>query len=177
MVQCARCGEESDDLRILRSRSNGPGRKGEAVCAFCLAEAHDNGGLTAEEIAQEDARWDRIFARFVDPDYYRTPAPILQSSFRAFSSQMEILYGSPVPRVVPVKNTRAIRKTEKVSTQVLIDALRNFYAVNRRIPKRRDIGTGGTPGWPTYWRRFGSLGNALDAAGLGASSQMETLCR
>jgi hypothetical protein len=45
-----------------------------------------------EQIAQENARWDRIFQRFIDPDYYyRSSIPALGSSFSAFAEQMEAL--------------------------------------------------------------------------------------
>jgi hypothetical protein len=91
MAHCARCGKESSELRTLRSRSNGPGRNRERVCGECLTAAHKNVGPTAEQIAESDARWDRVFARFIDPDYYRTAVPVLQSSFGAFASQMETL--------------------------------------------------------------------------------------
>ena len=91
MAQCARCGGESNELRTLRSRSNGPGRHREHVCAACLTQAHKNTGPTAEQMAESDERWDRVFQRFIDPDYYRAAVPALQSSFGAFAAQMETL--------------------------------------------------------------------------------------
>jgi hypothetical protein len=57
-----------------------------------LAEAYENTGLTAEQIVQDNARWDRIFAeKFADPNYYAPRIPTLQSSFGAFAGRMEVL--------------------------------------------------------------------------------------
>ncbi len=44
-----------------------------------------------EVIEAEDARWNRIFSRFVDPEYYAPRVPSLQSSFGAFAGRMELL--------------------------------------------------------------------------------------
>lgn len=39
----------------------------------------------------DERRWDRVFARFVDPDYYSARVPSVGSSFPAFAAQMEVL--------------------------------------------------------------------------------------
>ena len=84
MAQCGRCGQETDDLRVLRCR--GEHRKRERVCAHCQVEAR-----TLGQVTDSNARWDRIFQKFVDPDYYAFPLPTMQSSFVAFASQLEVL--------------------------------------------------------------------------------------
>ena len=91
MAQCARCGTESGSLYTLRPRRNG-GRYRELVCGGCRTEAHKNTGPTAQWIAADNARWDRVFQRHVDPMYYAPMIPTLQSSFGAFASQMEVAY-------------------------------------------------------------------------------------
>jgi hypothetical protein len=90
MALCERCGGKSNDLKTLMTRGNA-GRKREKVCPSCLAEAYEHTGMSATEIAQDNARWDGIFARFIDPDYYKIPAPTFGSSFGAFASRMEML--------------------------------------------------------------------------------------
>lgn len=90
MAQCGRCGAERSEVYTLKPRGNELRRR-ETVCAECRTEAHENRGLTAAEIVKENARWERIFRRSVDPDYYlRTPARI-GSSFGAFATLMEFL--------------------------------------------------------------------------------------
>ena len=88
MATCGRCGKTAE-LQVFWAG----GKRRERLCEGCHAEAKENRGLTVEQIAEENERWERTFQKFVDPTYYRRPAmATLQSSFGAFASQMETLY-------------------------------------------------------------------------------------
>lgn len=72
--------------------------KGENAPKFCSSDCqhthHDTSraGRPSREVAlAEDAKWERVFQRFVDPDYYAPRTPTVQSSFGAFAAQMEVL--------------------------------------------------------------------------------------
>lgn len=56
----------------------------------------------------------------------------------------------------------------KISEQVLADCLRDFYVLNRRLPRQKEFGPsrGRLPSYCVYRRHFGSLANAFKAAGL-----------
>ena len=88
MAQCGRCGRESDSLYGFRTDAYA---RREKICGACHEEAKENRGLTPAEIIQDNARWDRIFRGFIDPDYYKPSPPTMRSSFGAFASQMEML--------------------------------------------------------------------------------------
>jgi len=94
---CERCGAESNHLHTLRTGHRGrlgDNRKREKVCPSCLALALENRGMTVGEIAQDNQRWDRIFAaKFADPEYYSRRIPTPQSSFGAFAFQVETVCG------------------------------------------------------------------------------------
>lgn len=56
---------------------------------------------------------------------------------------------------------------ETFSRQLLIDKLVDFFVLNKRVPKQREFGRGGSlPSAKPYYRVFGSLANAYQAAGL-----------
>ena len=88
MPTCARCGAQSE-LRVFWVERH----RRERICQPCFDEAKENRGLTQEQIAEDNARWNRIFTeKFVDPTYYTPAIPTLQSSFGAFASEMEVAY-------------------------------------------------------------------------------------
>ena len=110
MAQCGRCGAESNELHTIMPRGN-KGRRRERICPGCLAEALENTGLTAVEIAQDNARWDRIFAeKFADPDYYAGRVPFPQSSFGAFADQMAVVCDRQAGRIRPARREKTIRR-------------------------------------------------------------------
>lgn len=85
---CGRCGAQSETLHAFRS---GGTRPREYLCDPCFFEAKENRGLTAEQIAAENERWERIYReRFMDPSYYDT-RPAVGSSFNAFVNHMEAI--------------------------------------------------------------------------------------
>ena len=96
---CGACHSEARDIhderiRAARTRQwaearTADGRFDPAKLTGCQVVEHDV--PAPEQIAQENARWDRIFQRFIDPDYYRSSIPTLRSSFGAFASEMEVL--------------------------------------------------------------------------------------
>jgi hypothetical protein len=88
---CGRCGVESDSLRDFRSNSS---RVRERLCESCKVQAMENHGLSAEQVARENERWERIFQKFADPNYYAYRPIGMQSSFNAVASQMETLCGA-----------------------------------------------------------------------------------
>ena len=95
MAECGRCGAESKDLKALRGGYVLQGAKKvrrprERLCQSCYATAKAHRSLTPAEV-DGNARWDAIFSRFVDPDYYAPRVPTVGSSFGAFASQMEML--------------------------------------------------------------------------------------
>lgn len=72
--QCARAGALAN---YRRDRLNG--------CD------HGRGERSHDAEAADNAKWDRIFQKFVDPGYYTGRFPTVQSSFGAFASSMEVL--------------------------------------------------------------------------------------
>ncbi len=96
MAQCGRCGTEAE-LHVLRPRREDGSRRREKVCGQCFASAHDEQTALMwpkrqpRTGAEEDARWDRIFQKFIDPAYYTGRVPSLPSTFGAFAGQMEVL--------------------------------------------------------------------------------------
>ena len=88
---CGRCGTESNDLQVFYSR---PAR--ERLCGSCHAKAKENRGLTAQGIAAENERWERIYReKFQDPNYYTTVRfRYTRSSFSELACQLETLCGA-----------------------------------------------------------------------------------
>jgi hypothetical protein len=81
---CGRCGTQRESLRAFRPKQ----RQREYLCDSCFTEATENRGLSLAQIAEENARWERVYAeKFADPHYYAR-RPVLQSSFDAFADQM-----------------------------------------------------------------------------------------
>jgi hypothetical protein len=70
-------------------------RRAPKFCSRAYLYAHHNvsraGRPTREAALIEDAKWERVFQRLVDPDYYAPRIPSVGSSFGAFSSQVEML--------------------------------------------------------------------------------------
>lgn len=88
---CGRCGARQETLRAFCSKW-GESRR-EYLCDSCFSEAKENHGLSPLAIAQENARWERVYAeKFADPHYYER-RPALQSSFDAFADQMRAFCG------------------------------------------------------------------------------------
>ena len=92
---CYSIARESGNERIRAASSRqwaeartADGRFDPAKLTACLVEYE---APVPEQIARENERWDRIFQRFIDPDYYRASAPTLRSSFGAFAAEMEVL--------------------------------------------------------------------------------------
>lgn len=92
---CERCGTgiAPETTRVVKPF----GRARQAICEACH-EAAGAGTLkrSAAELQRirekdDDSRWDRIFAKFVDPSYYGSRVPSAQSSFGAFAGRMEVL--------------------------------------------------------------------------------------
>jgi hypothetical protein len=57
--------------------------------------------------------------------------------------------------------------TQRIADDILIEALRDFYVLNSRLPTARDWRSGILPNQKTYERHFGGLRGAYKAAGLG----------
>jgi len=91
VMHCGRCGVRSDSLQAFRSNSS---RVREQLCESCKVQAIENHGLSAEQIAEENERWERIFRKFEDPNYYAYRPIGMQSSFNAVASQLETLCGA-----------------------------------------------------------------------------------
>jgi len=90
---CGRCNAESDQLRIFQSSRNDHRR--ERLCGACHSEAKENRGLTAQQIAAENQRWERIYReKFEDPGYYAVRFTDMQSSFSEVAFQLETLCGA-----------------------------------------------------------------------------------
>jgi hypothetical protein len=86
--KCERCGAQPERLHVFRAKR----ARRERLCGRCHCEAKENRGITVEQIAVENARWERIFSqRFADPRYYAPRAPSMHSSFGAFAAQLEYL--------------------------------------------------------------------------------------
>ena len=85
---CGRCGTRSDHLHAFRAKL----KRRERLCGACYAVAKENRGLTAEQIAAENERWERVYSeRFKDPSYYARPLLVMRSSFADFAAQVEVL--------------------------------------------------------------------------------------
>lgn len=61
----------------------------------------------------------------------------------------------------------AAEKNQKYDRPVLIELMRDFYVKYRRKPGRSDERAGLIPSLATYYRHFGSMAAAYEAAGLG----------
>ena len=95
MAECGRCGAKAPDLHVFRGADIVRGEKRvqaprEHLCYSCHAKAKEHRRLTPAEVSG-NARWDAIFSRFVDPDYYAPRMPSVGSSFGAFAAQVEML--------------------------------------------------------------------------------------
>ena len=83
---CGRCGAQQESLNVFHSKWTKSRR--EHLCDSCFSEAKENHGLSPEQIAADNARWNRIFTeKFADPHYY-DGRPVFRSSFDAFACQM-----------------------------------------------------------------------------------------
>jgi hypothetical protein len=118
-MPCGRCGKESNELHTFRPGGNAKRERlcdgcytaaqvnRRLACKRQWAAARTDGRFDASKLGsksvcaaptreqvdkESDERWNRIFAaKFADPDYYGMRVPMLQSSFGAFASQMEML--------------------------------------------------------------------------------------
>jgi hypothetical protein len=58
--------------------------------------------------------------------------------------------------------------------ELLIESLRDFYVLNRRMPRTREWGKGRLATAKTYCNHFWTMNNAYDAAGLGIVARQQT---
>lgn len=101
-MTCERCGNGVARHVFQPRVSGGLGRKRERICDPCHTQAREsararqsklNRVMGTAEVTAENARWERIFARFVDPDYYARRVPAWHSSITAFSERIETCRG------------------------------------------------------------------------------------
>jgi hypothetical protein len=81
---CAGCKREFVSLRLAPK-----------FCGRDCQRAHHDvsraGRPTREAALIEDAKWERVFQRFIDPDYYAPRLPSIGSSYNDVASQMQML--------------------------------------------------------------------------------------
>lgn len=143
-------------LPSIEQRNAAKYRRMEAMKAGALERKNINSTCRAQCLARINQIADELGRTPTGPELGHS----LKASARAHFGNLTEFARSAGLKPNPSGDRRAY------TNDILIELLRDFYVLNRRMPSKADYRSGSLPNQATFIRRFGSLGEAFHAAGL-----------